>query len=71
MPRLPRLRPARRAPGSASARERLNLLIGDRRRMIALLAACSILAGFTEAATLALVAQLAASVVGGVHKSGH
>jgi ATP-binding cassette subfamily B protein len=52
-------------------RERLNLLIGNRRGLIALLALCSILAGFTEAATLAMVAQLAASVVGGTHKGTH
>ncbi|HEY1451581.1 MAG TPA: ABC transporter ATP-binding protein [Solirubrobacteraceae bacterium] len=52
-------------------RERLGLLIGDRRRLIVVLALCSILSGFTEAATLALVAQLAVSVVGGAHKGGH
>jgi ATP-binding cassette subfamily B protein len=52
-------------------RERLSLLIGDRRRLIALLVVCSILSGFTEAATLALVAQLAAQVVGGGHKGTH
>jgi ABC-type multidrug transport system fused ATPase/permease subunit len=60
---------ARRA--DASVRERIGLLIGDRRRSIALLAVCSILSGFTEAATLALVAQLAAQVVGGTQKGAH
>ncbi len=50
---------------------RLNLLIGDRRRLIAALAACSIVSGFIEAATLALVAHLAVSLVGQArHGSG-
>jgi ATP-binding cassette, subfamily B, bacterial len=49
----------------------LSFLIGDRRRLIALLTVCSILSGFTEAATLALIAQLAASLVGGAHKAAH
>ncbi len=69
---MPRLRSRRSEPPSAaegaSTRERLNLLIGDRRGLIAVLSVCSILSGFTEAATLALVAQLAAMVVGGKHK---
>jgi ATP-binding cassette, subfamily B, bacterial len=67
---MPRLFRRKRAPGASAApmRERLSLLIGDRRRLIGLLAVCSIFSGFTEAATLALVAQLAAQVVGGGHK---
>ncbi len=72
---MPRLRPrsstAQTAAEAASTRERLSLLIGDRRGLIALLAGCSVLSGFTEAATLALVAQLAVSVVGGAHKLAH
>jgi ATP-binding cassette subfamily B protein len=52
-------------------RARLDLLIGDRRGLVVLLAVCSILSGLTETATLALVAQLAASVVGGAHKGTH
>jgi ABC-type multidrug transport system fused ATPase/permease subunit len=52
-------------------RRRLDLLIGDRRGLIALLAFCSVMSGFTEAATLALVAELAASVVGGAHQGTH
>jgi ATP-binding cassette subfamily B protein len=55
----------------AATRERVSLLIGDRRRLVVLLAACSILSGFVEAATLAMVAQLATSIVGGAHKGGH
>jgi ATP-binding cassette subfamily B protein len=51
-------------------RERLSLLIGDRRRLIALLALTSIVSGFVESATLAMVAELAASLVGG-HKGTH
>jgi ATP-binding cassette, subfamily B, bacterial len=60
-----------RSSGDASMRERLSLLIGARRGLIALLAVCSILSGFTEAATLAMVAQLAATVVGGGGKASH
>jgi ATP-binding cassette subfamily B protein len=52
-------------------RERLSLLIGDRRGMVAALAVCSILSGFAEAATLALVAQLGFDIVGGAHKGSH
>jgi ATP-binding cassette subfamily B protein len=67
-----RLRQPRGSSTSAAeARERVSLLIGDRRRLVVALAVCSILSGFVEAATLAMVAQLAASVVGGVHKGGH
>jgi ATP-binding cassette, subfamily B, bacterial len=68
-----RLRLPRRARTSSTAvmRERLSLLIGDRRRLIVALAFCSIISGFTEAATLALVAQLAQQVVGGGHKGTH
>ncbi len=69
--RRPSLRSKAPAPGPASMRRRLDLLIGDRRGLIALLAICSVLSGFTEAATLALVAELAASVVGGASKGGH
>jgi ATP-binding cassette, subfamily B, bacterial len=72
---MPRLRPrnptSQTAAEAVSTRERLNLLIGDRRWLVALLAGCSVLSGFTEAATLALVAQLAVSVVGGPHKLSH
>jgi ATP-binding cassette, subfamily B, bacterial len=50
---------------------RLSLLIGDRRGLVVALAVCSILAGFIEAATLAMLAQLAASVVGGAHRAAH
>jgi ATP-binding cassette, subfamily B, bacterial len=62
----------RRRSGSSSVakRERVSLLIGDRRSLVVLLAVCSIVSGFVEAATLAMVAQLAASVVGGAHKGG-
>ncbi|HEX3911273.1 MAG TPA: ABC transporter ATP-binding protein [Solirubrobacteraceae bacterium] len=51
-----------------SKRARLNMLLGDRRRSVVALAGCSILSGFTEAGTLALIAQIAASLVkGGKH----
>jgi ATP-binding cassette, subfamily B, bacterial len=50
---------------------RLSLLIGDRRGLVVALAACSILSGFIEAATLAMLAQLASAVVGGAHRATH
>lgn len=53
-------------------RSRLNLLIGDRRRSIVALAGCSILSGFTEALTLAVIAQVASSLVkGATHVDTH
>ncbi len=52
-----------RAPGSMASR--VNLLIGKRRGSVVALAGCSILSGFTEAGTLALVAQVATSLVNG------
>jgi len=52
----------------SSMRARLDLLIGDRRRTILSLTGFSLLAGFAEAATLALIAQVAYGVVkGGSH----
>jgi ABC-type multidrug transport system fused ATPase/permease subunit len=45
-------------------RRRLTLLIGDRRWVVAGVALFSFIGGFVEAATLALVAALAASLVG-------
>ena len=46
-------------------RERIEMLIGDKRRLVLGLAASSILSGFTEAATLALLAQVATSLARG------
>ncbi|HTC67941.1 MAG TPA: hypothetical protein VK662_00105, partial [Acidothermaceae bacterium] len=51
-------------PSPATLRQRLSLLIGDRRGMVAGVAIFSLMSGFAEAATLALVAVLAASLVG-------
>src|ERR1700686_2477345 len=71
---------APRAPGrgqtkpasSAEMRKRVTLLIGDRRRSVLALSVCSILSAFTEAAMLALVAQVAATLVTGAkHLSTH
>jgi ABC-type multidrug transport system fused ATPase/permease subunit len=63
-------RPSRSGRSSrSSTRAQLSLLIGDKRRPIALLALCSLISGFVEAATLVMIAQLAASVVGGGHRS--
>src|SRR4051794_29698249 len=52
---------------SAKTGARINLLLGERRRTVALLAACSVVSGFTEAATLAVVAQIAVSLAGSSH----
>jgi ATP-binding cassette, subfamily B, bacterial len=55
-----------------SMRSRLSLLIGDRRRSIVALAICSIISGFAESATLAIIAQVAASLVKGTsHVHAH
>jgi ABC-type multidrug transport system fused ATPase/permease subunit len=48
-----------------STRSRVNLLIGERRSSVVALAAVSIVAGFAEAGTLAVVAQVAAGLVTG------
>jgi ATP-binding cassette subfamily B protein len=51
---------------------RVNLLIGDRRRSIVAVAGCSILSGFTEAGTLAIIAELATSLIKGAkHVDAH
>jgi ABC-type multidrug transport system fused ATPase/permease subunit len=62
--RLRRKRAAAEAPGG-SMRRRVSLLLGDRRRSVAVLAVCSIFSGFCEAGTLALIAQIASSLVTG------
>jgi ATP-binding cassette, subfamily B, bacterial len=49
-------------------RARLNVLFGDRRGTVAALAATSIVTGFTEAAILAILAQVAASLVSGTER---
>lgn len=46
---------------------RLELLIGDKRRLIVELSVISIVTGFTEAGTLAIVGQVAAALVSGAH----
>jgi ABC-type multidrug transport system fused ATPase/permease subunit len=62
----------RSGPDAAPAmRTRLSLLIGDRRGLVVLPGVCSILAGFIQAETLAMLAQLAASIVGGAHRATH
>ena len=61
-----RLEPGRRA-SPAEMRTRLNLLIGERRRLIASLGFCSVLSGLAEAALLALVAQIAVTLTGKGH----
>jgi ATP-binding cassette, subfamily B, bacterial len=50
-------------PGSMRAR--MSILIGDKRRLVVALAVGSILSGFTEAVTLALLAQIATSLARG------
>ncbi len=55
---------AARAPRDGMG-SRLSQLIGDRRRSVVALALCSILSGFTEAGTLALLAEIGATLVTG------
>ena len=57
--------PPESSEGSASTWERLRPLLGGRRRAVVTLAIFSILSGFAEAAVLAVVAQVAASLVTG------
>ncbi len=52
-------------PARASMRSRITMLIGDKRRSVVALAICSIFSGFTESATLALVAQIAQQLASG------
>lgn len=56
--------PGHRRPTSTMV-SHLNLLVGESRRLIAAVAVTSIVCGFAEAATLAIVAQVAASLVNG------
>jgi ATP-binding cassette subfamily B protein len=51
-----------------SMRTRLSLLIGNRRPLVVGLVVASILSGFAEAATLALLAQVAATLVKGAKR---
>jgi ATP-binding cassette subfamily B protein len=50
-------------------RSRLELLIGDKRRLIVELSLISIFSGFTESATLAIVGEVAAALVKGAHRA--
>jgi ATP-binding cassette subfamily B protein len=59
---------SRKQPARGSMRARLNLLIGDRRRHVVALAIFSLVSGITEAGTLALVAQIATSLVDGTKR---
>jgi ATP-binding cassette subfamily B protein len=60
----------RREPARGSMRYRISLLLGKRRSSVVVLAICSIFSGFTESGTLALIAQVAATLVSG-HKKVH
>jgi ABC-type multidrug transport system fused ATPase/permease subunit len=64
---------AKAAPvSSREMRKRVSLLIGERRGSVVALSGCSILSAFTEAAMLALVAQVAATLVTGAkHLATH
>jgi ABC-type multidrug transport system fused ATPase/permease subunit len=60
----------RRKPARGSMRYRVSLLLGERRSSVVVLAICSIFSGFTESGVLALIAQVAATLVSG-HKQVH
>ena len=59
------MRPGRRKQGSDAFWAQLRPLLGGRRRAVAALAGLSILSGLAEAVVLAVVAQVAASLVTG------
>jgi ATP-binding cassette, subfamily B, bacterial len=61
-------RRSRDEPSEASMRSRIDVLIDGRRRLIVALSLSSILSGLSEAATLALVAQIAATFVTGARQ---
>jgi ABC-type transport system involved in cytochrome bd biosynthesis fused ATPase/permease subunit len=52
-----------------SARARLRLLIGDRRGLIPVLVVTAVASGFVEAATLAVIAETAATLASGAHQA--
>ncbi len=58
----------RTTAGRYSTWGRLSLLIGDRRRTVALLGASSIFSGLTEALFLAVISQIALTLVNGTKK---
>src|SRR5665648_97180 len=63
---------ARALTPGMSRRKRLSLLLGERRGSVVALAGCSILAGFAESGTLAVIAQVATSLVkGSKHLNAH
>jgi ATP-binding cassette subfamily B protein len=51
-------------------RSRLDLLIGDKRSLLVALSGCSMIAGFTEAFSIAIIAQVAASLVSNKSNTG-
>jgi ABC-type multidrug transport system fused ATPase/permease subunit len=58
-------RSAPRETGELGLLKRLDLLLGKRRRLVVGLALSSLVSGFAEAGTLALIAEVGASFVGG------
>jgi ABC-type multidrug transport system fused ATPase/permease subunit len=62
----------RRSSPSGDKRAQLNLLLGHSWSAVVALVGCSIIAGFTEAATLAVLAQIASGLVkGSKHLDAH
>jgi ABC-type multidrug transport system fused ATPase/permease subunit len=57
--------------GRGSLRSQLELLVGDRRRLVGELASLSVLSGFSEGLFLAIVAQVAYKTVNGKGGSAH
>jgi ABC-type multidrug transport system fused ATPase/permease subunit len=70
MPRAVPVNP-RDAKGRLDMRQRLSLLIGDRRHLVIWLGACSLISAVLEGVFLALIAQIALNVVGAKKASGH
>jgi ABC-type protease/lipase transport system fused ATPase/permease subunit len=70
MPRAVALDP-RDAKGRLDMRQRLSLLIGDRRGLVVWLGVCSIVSALLEGVFLALISQIALAVVGARKVSSH
>ena len=60
--------PSEANAGAAKTRERLALLLGERRGLVGTLVLSSICSGFAEAATLAVIAQVATALVAGQNR---
>src|SRR5271165_806723 len=63
--RMPTRGVSRRRSERPSLLAQMELLIGDKRRLVVALAGLSLLSGFTEGAVIAIVAEVATKIVNG------